>query len=253
MDWQKAILTKETQLAPDVKALTFAFEAAQVFLPGQYYELRLLGAQSDRPYSVASAPIHNRELEFAIQLLPGGKVSPLLWDLKVGDSIEARGPWSEEIIWRSNLPFSELQKPTLLIGGGTGVAPLISILRHEAEARSNRHITALFSFKTKADWLYRQEIEQFAKAQANWQFIITFTQISYSDVLPSTTLRINENMRIRLHFDRIDQALLETIFTSRREVPRVYVCGGTAFVEFITQQLLLLNVDFQNVFAERFG
>ncbi len=237
----KAQLIKSEKVSADVKSLTFVPEKPIAFRAGQYFELKpqtkakknvILNVSegsnkldsspavqndkldADRPYSVVSAA-GEKNLEFAVQLLENGEVSPKLWELKAGDSIELRGPWGDEFIWTP-----DMAGPFFLIGGGSGVAPLISIIR----SNINQEIFVLASYKDEVHAPYAKEIGRVEH------------QIIYTNKQP-----------------RIEQGLIEKNLKSFKINPRIYVSGSTPFVESITQFLMVLGVESDLIFSERFG
>src|SRR3989344_96604 len=119
--WQIASLRESHLVAADIKAMTFTLPQWQEPKAGQHYDLRMTAAtgyQTQRSYSLASAPEQTGEIELGVQLLPDGEVSPYLWQLQPGGQIEMRGPIGGHFIWHYTMPG-----PSVVIGGGSGLVP----------------------------------------------------------------------------------------------------------------------------------
>ncbi len=238
MNWQTAKLLKSEMISRDIKSLTFSVPDWKLHISGQYYEIRVKnknGVVADRPYSVASAPEQHGIVEFGVQLLEDGEVSPRLFELRPGDEVELRIDPAEHFVWRSNMPG-----PLILIGGGSGMVPLMSMLRHHFNNYQPREVVFLVSVPTSEDVLYKRELEAFAAQHSDFKLIIAYTReapVSWN----SYGRRIDKLM------------LLETIGQLADKFPNIYVCGSTPFVESVTQNLLILGFDFEHVFTERFG
>lgn len=222
-NWVLAKLAKARQVAKNVKELSLRPEKKIDFKSGQYFELRL--GESARPYSAVCAS-GSEVLEFAVQLLAGGELSPKLWSLKEGDELLLRGPFQEEISWQE-----KDGGPLLLIGGGAGVAPLLSIARTRQKAKEKPQTIFLASFKDSAHALYAEEIGKMEGG--GFKPIVNFTEGSAKK--------------------RVNAEKLKKIYAQFPKPPRAYVCGSTPFVESVTQNLMLLGVDMEMVFSERFG
>ena len=142
--WQPATVTAIVPRTPRIKSFFFALPEPPSFVPGQHVDVRLTapdGYEAQRSYSIASAPERTDALELAIERLQDGEVSPFFHDdVQVGDEIELRGPIGGHFIWSV-----EDGGPVLLIGGGSGVVPLASMVRHHAAQRSAVPVTLVVS------------------------------------------------------------------------------------------------------------
>jgi ferredoxin-NADP reductase len=203
-------------------------------LAGQHVDVRLVaedGYQAQRSYSIASAP-GSRHVELTVERIENAEVSPYLCDvLQRGDGVEVRGPIGGYFVWRSEDPG-----PLLLVGGGSGVVPLMSMLRHHA---ANARIPArlLYSARTLDDVIYRNELDALA-ATGGAEISIALTRESPGDWRG---------------FRRIDRAMLEEIAWPASEGARAYVCGPTPLVESVATLLVELGYDASQVRTERFG
>ena len=124
-------------------------------LPGQHYDVRLTapdGYQAQRSYSIASSPLDEGEIELTIDRLADGEVSPYFHDVVVeGDQVEVRGPFASYFVWRG-------ESPVLLVGGGSGVVPLMAILRHRRRTMPELPMRLVYSVRTAEDVIYADEL-----------------------------------------------------------------------------------------------
>ncbi len=236
MNWQRATLLKKEQLATDIIGLTFSLLNGQPHLPGQHYLLRLVGdIHNIRQYSIVSAPSQKDQVEFAIQITPDGRITPQLSKMKLGDQVELQLAPASDFAWQTNY-----KEPLVLIAGGCGLAPLLSMLRHHIESKQERTVIALISVQSPEYFLYQNELEQYAQKYPSFQLVVTYTKNLPQDWNGYTR--------------RIDRQMLEEVLGRvKNQKPRIYVCGSTPFVETVTQNLLVAGFEYENVFAERFG
>ena len=198
---------------------------------GQHVDVRLTaedGYQAQRSYSIASPP-GGTQLELTVVRIDDGEVSPYLTnELEVGDQIELRGPIGGYFVWDD-----DDHRPVLLAGGGSGVVPLAAMLRHHAAIGSDTEIHLVYSARTAADVLYRDELAKVAGVT------ITLTR----EASPGWDGRRG----------RVDADLLASAGWPPRERPHCYVCGPTPFVEAVANALVELGHDPLDVKTERFG
>lgn len=209
------------------------------FRAGQYFDIRLTapdGYQAQRSYSVTSSPYEDRLIEFAIELIEEGEVSSYFHKaVEPGEQIELRGPIGGHFTLSPN--FS---KPVLLIAGGSGIAPIISMLRHRNHADNHNPIALMFSARTEDDLLFRREIESMADGDPNFQFVPTLTRSQGPS--PFSNSR------------RIDRAMIDSTTENLGHVPtRAYICGGSDFVETMGNHLLDIGLGYNDIRTERFG
>jgi ferredoxin-NADP reductase len=189
------------------------------------------GYQAQRSYSIASAPEVDR-LELTVERLEDGEVSPYLTDeLRRGDEIELRGPIGGYFTWHAGEGG-----PLLLVGGGSGLVPLMAMLRHHVAAESDADSRLLASARSLDDLLYRNELERLNGAIS--------VQITLTRSTPPGWDGLSR---------RIDAEILETVGPPPDARPRVFVCGPTAFVEGVADLLVGSGHDPANVHTERFG
>ena len=205
---------------------------------GQHVDVRLTaedGSQAQRSYSIASAPELDT-LELTIELVDDGEVSPyFVHDLRAGDQFELRGPIGGHFSWAV-----DEGGPLLLVGGGSGLVPLMAIARHRASVVPDLPTLLIASARTWDDFLYRDE----------W--------LAMSDRMPEFAVRVTTTREPRRRpgdLDRrLDQMALREILGEWRRLPRhVYVCGSTPFVEAVATQLTHERIPPQQIRTERYG
>jgi ferredoxin-NADP reductase len=205
-------------------------------LAGQHVDVRLTaedGYQAQRSYSIASAPEAAR-LALTVERIDDGEVSPYLCgELLVGDPLELRGPIGGPFTWRA-----EQDGPLLLLAGGSGLVPLMAMLRHREAIGSSVEAHLLVSSRAWDDLLYRDELARLAPS--------TGLEISY-------TLTRERPEGWTGFARRVDAAMLQAVAPPIAAQPRVYVCGPTPFVESVADALVGLGYDPGSIHAERFG
>jgi ferredoxin-NADP reductase len=203
--------------------------------PGQHVDVRLTaedGYQAQRSYSIASAPGNGR-VALTVERIEDGEVSPyLVDDLLPGDRLEVRGPIGGYFVWEP-----ELGGPLLLVAGGSGIAPLMSMLRHHAAVGSDVPVRLVYSSRSLEDVIYREELERLAGAAV--EVVQTLTR----ERPPGW----NGYAR------RIDAQLLDEVAWPVSERPLAYVCGPTTLVEAAAQALAALGYEPARIKTERFG
>ncbi len=238
--WQTVILRESHMVAENVMALSFDAPDFAQFKSGQHVDVRLTapnGYQAERSYSLANSPETVREVELGVQLLSDGEVSPYLFQLKPGQQIELRGPVGGHFVWDISMPG-----PLILIGGGSGMVPLVSMLRHHnaQTVDRGRDIFFLISSRNIERVLYREELEELKKKDAAFSSAITFTDVSPTGWDGYTR--------------RIDKEMLEECFGQfLGKMPMIFVCGPTPFVEVVSKDLLTLGFNSHEIKTERFG
>jgi ferredoxin-NADP reductase len=235
--WTQAVIE---QIVPQTAGLVSVFLRTTIgpYEAGQHVDVRLTapdGYQAQRSYSIASAP-GAPSVELAIERLDHGEVSPYFHEVaQPGDAFEIRGPIGGHFIWRL-----EDGGPLLLVGGGSGIVPLMAMARHRARVAPETSALLIFSARTWDDVIYRDELLGLAARDANFGLTITTTR----------------GPRYRPHdYDRrLDQALLRDILALWGHAPRhAYVCGSNAFVETVTSALVADGIPAPAVRAERYG
>jgi ferredoxin-NADP reductase len=202
---------------------------------GQHVDVRLTaedGYSAGRSYSIASPPGADR-LDLTVVRLDDGEVSPYLTTvLDVGDQIELRGPIGGYFVWDG-----DDTRPVLLLGGGSGVVPLMAMLRHHAALRSDAAMHLVYSARTLREVLYISELEELASPHRAVTITVT------GEAPPGWAG----------HRGRIDGRLLEEVAWPPADGSCCYVCGPTPFVEAVADALVTLGHEPANVKTERFG
>jgi ferredoxin-NADP reductase len=237
--WQPASLAKVTRRTKRVSSFHLTLPQPFSFHAGQHVDVRLTapdGYQAQRSYSIASAPETVDGIELAIERLDDGEVSPFFHDIAaVGDEIELRGPIGGHFIWSV-----ADGGPLLLVAGGSGVAPLMAMIRHRAAQGSQVPTLLLYSSRTWDDVVFRDELLAFGEQRTGFDFIITQTR--------EPARRSGDYAR------RIDIAMVSTVLARLAHTPKhVFVCGGNPFVEAASQALVDASVSASIIRTERFG
>ena len=204
---------------------------------GQHVDVRLTaedGYQAQRSYSIASPP-EDQHLVLTVERLDDGEVSPYLTEvLQEGDQLELRGPIGGYFTWRV-----ADGGPLLLVAGGSGIVPLMAMLRHRAAQQSTVPARLLYSSRAFDEIIYRQELEQLAAADPTLMVAHTLTRRQPADWAG--------------YIRRIDRAMLAEVAWAPSEQPQAFVCGPTALVETVASALVELGHDPVRVKTERFG
>ncbi len=234
--WRVARLRDRVQVASDVVALSFGVADWVPHLPGQHYEVALNapdGYRAVRNYSVASEPERRGELEFGVQLVPEGEVSPYLYGMGVGEEVEVRGPLGGYFNWDVSMPGS-----LILVGGGSGVVPLLSMIRHARRQGDGRSIALAVSAKTSDRIPYRDELDVYAGTGLR--------------LLYSVTREVRDGGPY--HSGRLDMPVLGSFLGGLLgSMPMVHVCGPNQFVESVVEDLQALGFGSHAIKTERFG
>jgi ferredoxin-NADP reductase len=235
--WQQAVIERVVHQTRRVTSV-FLRSALGPYEAGQHVDVRLTapdGYQAERSYSIASAP-GAESIELAIERLEAGEVSPYFDEVAMpGDTIEIRGPIGGHFVWRG-----VDGGPLLLIGGGSGVVPLMAMVRYRAAAASEAEALLVYSSRTWEELIFRDELMSVRAGEPNFELVVTTTR----------------GPRHRAHdFDRrLDGSLLREILGRWGHVPRhVYVCGANAFVEAVTSALVQEALPPQIIRTERYG
>jgi ferredoxin-NADP reductase len=234
--WQKATVRQVTVETPRVKSVILDVPAWQGHLAGQHLDVRLTaedGYQAQRSYSIASAP-GDPHITLTVERLDDGEVSPYLTDqLRPGDLLELRGPIGGWFTWR---PAEG--GPLLLVAGGSGVVPLMAMLRLRLAVRSPVPVYLLYSSRSQDEIIYRAELERLA---------------TDPDLNVVHTLTRSQPPGWQGYGRRIDRAMIEDVAWAPAQHPRAYVCGPTPLVESVATLLVERGYDPALVKTERFG
>jgi ferredoxin-NADP reductase len=235
LSWRVAEVLDVVPETHRVKTIVFDVPGWPGHRAGQHVDVRLTaedGYQAQRSYSVASTPDGTR-IELTVERLDDGEVSPYLTDeLRSGDRIELRGPIGGYFVWEPSHGG-----PLLLVGGGSGVVPLMAMIRLRTAAGSDADTRLLFSSRGWEDVIYREELERLNRE--NLRVVHTLTRSQPPGWTGYTR--------------RVDADMLADVGPGPAERPRVYVCGPTPFVEVVAEALVRLGHDPLAIKTERFG
>jgi ferredoxin-NADP reductase len=236
LSWRLANVIETVAETPRATSLILDVPEWPGHRPGQHVDVRLTaedGYQAQRSYSIASAPA-GAHVELTIERLDDGEVSPYLVDeLRPGDQLELRGPIGGYFTWDGTQ-----EGPLLLIAGGSGVVPLMAMLRHRAATGSSVPTRLLYSARTLDEVIYREELVRLAKDDA--------LDVTY-------TLTRAQPPDWSGYGRRIDEAMLAKVAWAPDQRPLVYVCGPTRLVETVASTLVALGHEPARVRTERFG
>ena len=237
LTWRVAEVGKIVDETPRVKSLLLDVPGWPGHRPGQHVDVRLTaddGYQAQRSYSVASEP-ETARLMLTVELIEGGEVSPYLTsDIRSGDKFELRGPIGGYFIWTV-----AIGGPLLLVAGGSGIAPLMSMLRYRAAAKITTPALLLYSSRTYEDIIYRKELDRMAARNDGLTVIYTLTR--------------RQPPRWSGGARRIDRSMLAQVAPSVMARPKIFICGPTSLVESAAQSLLELGYERNLIKTERFG
>ncbi len=238
LTWQISTVTAIRAETPEVSSFTLKLPSWREHRAGQHYDVRLTatdGYQAQRSYSIASPPSRTGEVDLTIERIADGEVSPYFHDtVEVGDQVEVRGPIGGYFVWEP-----ALGGPLLLIGGGSGVVPLMAVLRERAIAEPMPPAVLLQSSRTFDDVIYRDELAALASDGSGLRVIQTLTRSQP----PGWT-----------GYDRrIDRPMISEAIAAAGAQPLVYICGPTLLVEAAANGLVELGVPPVRVRTERFG
>jgi ferredoxin-NADP reductase len=203
---------------------------------GQHTDVRLTaedGYQAQRSYSIASAP-EDATVSLTIERIDDGEVSPYLaGEVRAGDQFELRGPIGGHFTWRA-----QQGGPLLLLAGGSGLVPLMAMLRHRAAESSTAAAVLLVSSRTVQDILYRSELERLAQGDG----------LAVHHTLTRGAPEGWDGFE-----GRVDAEMLSAVAPAPGDAPRTFVCGPTPFVEAVADLLVRLGYEPASIHAERFG
>jgi len=237
-DWQVATATLFRQETARVRSITFETTAWAGHGAGQHVDIRLTaddGYQAERSYSIASPAGCAPSVELTVEHISDGEVSPFLTEeLRAGDAIELRGPIGGYFAWDPGM-----SSPLMLIAGGSGVVPLMSMLRTRDQAGSKVPAKLLYSSRSAEDIIYRDELDRLAANRDGFDLIHTLTRGA-----PAGWKGQNR---------RVDRDMLAQCGFQPAEEPQIFVCGPTSFVETVADQLVGLGHEESAIRTERFG
>jgi ferredoxin-NADP reductase len=235
--WQIATVKSLRSETPEAKTLTLALPDWTAHRPGQHYDIRLTaedGYSAQRSYSVASEPERVGEIDITVERIADGEVSPFLDDtVAVGDRFEVRGPIGGYFVWDRSIGG-----PLLLVAGGSGVVPLMAMLRHRAAAGVTDPARLLYSARTYEQIIYAEELEMLERMEG--------LTVSY-------TLTRSQPPGWKGYARRIDDAMLKDVSGPLGSNVLAFICGPTALVEVAADGLERVGLPAERIRTERFG
>jgi ferredoxin-NADP reductase len=235
--WRLADVVEVVPETPRTKSLVLEVPRWEGHRAGQHVDVRLTaedGYQAQRSYSIASAPEDER-LILTVDRLDDGEVSPYLTEvLMAGDKLELRGPIGGYFTWEEGDGG-----PLLLVGGGSGVVPLMAMIRHRVAVGSEVSARLLYSSRSYEEIIYRKELENLAARDGSLEVIHTLTR-SWPEGWSG-------------YDRRIDAEMLAEVGWHPEDSPLAFVCGPTPLVEAVGAALVGLGHDPARVKTERFG
>jgi len=237
--WQTAKITRIEKRTPRVTSFFFKLSRPFAHQAGQHVDVRLTapdGYQARRSYSIASAPESAGTIELAIEKLEDGEVSPFFHEVAaVGDEIELRGPLGGHFIWSASDGG-----PILLVGGGSGVVPLMAMVRHRTLRKSAAPVALVFSARVWDEVIFRDELIGLDDRRDGFDLVLTLTR--------EPAQRASDYSR------RIDAAMMVQAMERLPKPPTLaFVCGSNAFVSAAAQALIDADVPASLIRTERYG
>ncbi|QOZ28443.1 ferredoxin reductase [Bradyrhizobium sp. CCBAU 51753] len=237
--WRSCAIVEIETRTPAIKSFFLRISETFDHRAGQHVDVRLTapnGYTAMRSYSVASAPSDSKVIELAIERLPDGEVSPFFHDVaQVGDMIDLRGPLGGHFLWPG-----PSNKPVLLIGAGSGVVPLMAMIRHRKVSGEPVPVALSLSSRTWGDVLFRDELLELESSLPDFALALALTRE------PAT--RSNDFSR------RIDARMIADVAARLPDSPGcAFVCGSNAFVDLAADAALALGLEARAIKAERYG
>jgi len=238
VSWQIAWVDEIRPETPSVKSFSLRLPAWTPHRAGQHYDVRLTapdGYQAQRSYSIASAPERTGIVELTVERIDEGEVSTYMHDvLAPGDRIEVRGPIGGYFVWEAANP-----DPLLLVAGGSGIVPLMAMIRHRHLAGAANPTRLLYSSRTLDDIIYGQELESLQAAKDGLEVFHTLTRSQ-----PAGWSGFSR---------RIDRPMIEQVASPLQGRPVAFICGPTLLVETSAEHLVSFGFDPVLIKTERFG
>jgi ferredoxin-NADP reductase len=241
LKWQLAKVVEIRKETPTVKSFILDVPDWTTHLAGQHVDVRLMAAdgyQAQRSYSIASPP-EVTHLMLTVERIEDGEVSPYLTDeLRVGDRIELRGPIGGYFVW-SAFDDKNDDSPLFLVAGGSGIVPLMAMIRHRANSGKKVPTRLLYSSAYQEEIIYRQELDHISANDSSLRVIYTLTK--------------RQPLNWQGYGRRIDRPMLADTIWQPAEKPRAFTCGPTRLVEAVANCLQELGYKPESIKTERFG
>jgi ferredoxin-NADP reductase len=237
LNWRLGEVAELIDETPRVRSIVLDVPDWPGHRAGQHVDVRLTaedGYQAQRSYSIASVPEDPR-VSITVELLPDGEVSAyLVGELRLGDQFELRGPIGGYFVWEARMGG-----PLLLVAGGSGIVPMMSMLRHREVSAAPVGARLVYSSRSWEDIIYREELERLAAGANGVQVFHTLTR--------------SQPEGWTGYARRVDGAMLSETAWPASSAPMAFVCGPTPFVESVASALVLLGHPATSVKTERFG
>jgi len=238
LSWQLGDVVATQAETARTKSITLAVPNWMGHRAGQHVDVRLTaedGYQAERSYSIASPPEDGQRVTLTVERLDDGEVSPYLTEeLRVGDKLELRGPIGGYFVWEARLGG-----PLLLVAGGSGIVPLMAMIRHRAAVGSMVPTRLLYSSRSYDDIIYHEELDRLVKDSTMLEVVHTLTRMRP----PGWTG----------YQRRIDTEMLREVVWPLDQHPLMFICGPTPFVETAAESLVTLGYEPGRIKTERFG
>lgn len=241
LKWQLGTVVEIRQETPRVKSLILDVPDWTTHLAGQHVDVRLTaedGYQAQRSYSIASPP-EDKYLMLTVERIEDGEVSPYLVDeSRAGDRIELRGPIGGYFVWDARDGKND-GAPLFLVASGSGIVPLMAMIRHRANWDNRVPTKLLYSSRSYDDVIYLEELDHLSKNDSSLRVIHTLTR--------------RQPQNWMSYARRIDRAMLADTAWLPAEKPLAFTCGSTAVVEKVATYLQELGYEPERIKTERFG
>ena len=240
LEWRVATVTSVRDETPHARTIVLDIPDWPGHRAGQHVDVRLVaedGYEAQRSYSIASPP-ESATVELTVERILNAEVSPYLCDvLREGDGLEVRGPIGGYFVWSA-----AQDGPLLFVAGGSGIVPLMSMLRHRSRAsaavQTRTPVRMVYSARSLDDIIYRRELESIGND---------------SDVRLALTLTRSAPPDWSGYHRRVDRAMLDEVAWSAAQNAHAFVCGPTPLVESVASLLVDMGYDPARVRTERFG
>ncbi len=236
--WQLGDVVAMRAETARAKNITLAVPNWSGHRAGQHVDVRLTaedGYQAERSYSIASPPAEAPRITLTVERLDDGEVSPYLVDeLRIGDKLELRGPIGGYFVWEASVGG-----PLLLVAGGSGIVPLMAMIRQRAAVGSSVPARLLYSSRSYDEIIYREELDRLVTSSTGLEVRHTLTRAQ-----PVGWTGFHR---------RIDDEMLREVAWPLDERALAYICGPTPFVETASASLVALGYEPARIKTERFG
>ena len=238
LSWQIATVRKIKVETPRAKSFTLELPDWTPHRAGQHYDVRLTaedGYRAQRSYSIASEPEREGEVDLTVERIADGEVSNYMHDVLIeGDKIEVRGPIGGYFVWESSI-----RGPLLLVAGGSGIVPLMSMIRHRRAAQSDAPTRLLYSSRSIDDIIYRHELEALTAGKDGLAVFYTLTR--------------SQPAGWKGFARRIDAGMLSEVAGPLGKEAQAFICGPTQLVEAAAEVLVGMGLNAGHIRTERFG